>query len=315
MKCSVFSFPSWTSHLHKFASSLYRSGWLVWWLCKASLRPSLFPMFFCIISDLFIIRIIVRDDVNASVFSCRVQFGLFFCPFDCGFRLWALWHVCPFFWPSVSRSCSNLFLCQFALNPLVSFWWIFVEQRESRHTDTSFWQWLVSIHACSNNHRSSALDVHENHIFVSLSKHQNDSEVSENGPPEHGVSSVEEKCFDVCDTHSAPSQASHSSEDCSCNSFLRLLTALYTAVDIGCPSCNLARFLHGKRIQCPPLLIWIFWREFQMVAFVLRSSIYTIQKSPVQRPSRVQAVSLEYSWKNFWCQTDAVDLAFCADLG
>ena len=46
MKNSNFSFPSWTNHLHMVASSLNRSGWLFWWLCKASLRLSYRDFFF-----------------------------------------------------------------------------------------------------------------------------------------------------------------------------------------------------------------------------------------------------------------------------
>ena len=37
-------------------------------------------------------------------------------------------HAWPFFWAIMSKSCGNLFLCQSALNPRMSFWWIDVEQ-------------------------------------------------------------------------------------------------------------------------------------------------------------------------------------------
>ena len=45
MNGSIFSFPSWSNHSHKVATSLNRSVWLVWWLWKASLRPSFCPAF------------------------------------------------------------------------------------------------------------------------------------------------------------------------------------------------------------------------------------------------------------------------------
>ena len=46
MKSSVFWCPSQTKRLHGVDPSLNRSGWLVWWLWRASLRLSLFPIFF-----------------------------------------------------------------------------------------------------------------------------------------------------------------------------------------------------------------------------------------------------------------------------
>ena len=46
---------------------------------------------------------------------------------------------------NVAWSSTDLFLCQSALNPHRSFWWIFVEQCESCHPDPRFRQWLVSI--------------------------------------------------------------------------------------------------------------------------------------------------------------------------
>ena len=58
---------------------------------------------------------------------------------------WKLLHDWLMFWSNMSRSCSNLFLCQSALNPHMPFWWISVEQFQSCHSNPGFRQWLVSI--------------------------------------------------------------------------------------------------------------------------------------------------------------------------
>ena len=62
------------------------------------------------------------------------------------------------------------------------------------------------------------------------------------------------------------------SEEISCDSRLRSLHALCTAVDNGCPSCEISPVLQGNThllslfFECPHLLISIFECEFQMVA-------------------------------------------------
>ena len=146
LKNSIFSFQFWTNHLHRVATSLNRSGWLVWWLCKASLRLSWCPL--CVLHCSTMSSHtgpFVRNKVSASLCSRCVHFCFFFFPLIHGFALNVFRHWWPFFWPNVSKSSSNLFLGQSVLNPHVSFWWIFVEQLESCHTDSGLRQWLVSI--------------------------------------------------------------------------------------------------------------------------------------------------------------------------
>ena len=101
MKSSVFEFPSWTNHLHRVASSLNRSGWLVWRLCKASL------MFFWHGLRFPTIRIIVKNRENASLFSRRAQFGFFFSPFLSGFYAvnFMMYFTVPLAW------CFLVLLC------------------------------------------------------------------------------------------------------------------------------------------------------------------------------------------------------------
>ena len=52
-----------------------------------------------------------------------------------------LWHIWPLFRPNVSRSCCDMFLRQSALNLRIYLWWIFVEQT------------MTCRHPCSNDHR------------------------------------------------------------------------------------------------------------------------------------------------------------------
>ena len=70
MKSSIFSFPSWNTHLHMLAPA---------WTDRATLHgiaeaPPHFRVSRGIVYDLFIIMIIVQSDVNASLFSRSIQF-------------------------------------------------------------------------------------------------------------------------------------------------------------------------------------------------------------------------------------------------
>ena len=98
--------------------NLNRSGWLVWWLCTASLRLSFFPIFFWHCFMIFLPS--VWNKVNASWFSRSVQFGLRFRPYTCGSALWSLltrltsksdnlqkWQPCPVRSPACCLSKSS----------------------------------------------------------------------------------------------------------------------------------------------------------------------------------------------------------------
>ena len=123
------------NHLQKVAPSLGRSGWLVWWLCKASLRPSSLPIFW------HCSRLLHNQDHRPEKSQCLVVVSQ---SFFCGFSLWAFWHVWPFLWPSVSRSCCDLLLCQSALNPQKN---LLVDFRSAKRvTDPWFRHRLISIH-------------------------------------------------------------------------------------------------------------------------------------------------------------------------
>ena len=94
-----------------------------------------------------------------------------------------------------------MFLRQSAFNPQIpsstsrSFWWNFLEQRETCHSDPCMVQTVTCLHPCCNMHRWSRLEVHQG---VSVSEHRHNSEVSENRSSEHGAPSLEEHDADKC---------------------------------------------------------------------------------------------------------------------
>ena len=167
-------------------------------------------------------------------------------------RIW------PFFWPSVSWSCWDLFLRHSALNPDISFSWSFVEKRDTCHTNPWFRQWRVSIHvpiiidgrllkyikACS---------------FFCLWTWIN-SEVSEISPADMDVRPW--SCMIPIYIYNLPYYFRNlvklqdldldlwhpffPSEDLCRESRLRSPPALYTPVDNGCPSCNISPVMHGN---------------------------------------------------------------------
>ena len=116
-----------------------------------------------------------------------------------------------------------------------------------------------------------------------------------------------------------------SSEDLCWDYCLRSLPALYTAVDNGCPSCSISPLLHGKTnsLFLPPLLIWDFLREFQLVFWALR---YRLTKdhqsnfSPRSKriPSIFNACSMNIL-ERLLCRTDAlylgllIEFYFCSE--
>ena len=93
-----------------------------------------------IVRDFLIIRIIVRNRANASVLSRCVQFGFSLPPMDSWLYAVILVTSLTILLANCSWYCCDLFLRQSALNPHISVWWIFVEQRESCHTDPGFRQ-------------------------------------------------------------------------------------------------------------------------------------------------------------------------------
>ena len=143
----------------------------------------------CIVHDFLKIKIVVRNGVDASSFSHGV-------PLISGFALGAFWHASSFLRPNISRSWSNLCLWQSALNPHMSFWWIFVEQFESRHTDPGFRQWLVSINIPIII--DGCLVKYINARFRFVSGHQCTSEASENRPSEHRMLFSEQHASEIC---------------------------------------------------------------------------------------------------------------------
>ena len=134
--------------------------------------------------------------VNASLLSRCVQFCFFFCPCIYGFALKAFRSVWLFFRPNVSKSCSDLFLRQCALNPHMSFWWVLVEIFESCHTDPGCTQWLVSINI-PNNHRWLPHEVDQCSLSF-VSGHQCNSEVLRDRPSEHRVLFLAQHDSDIC---------------------------------------------------------------------------------------------------------------------
>ena len=112
------------------------------------------------IYDFLIIRIIVQNEVNASLFSCRVQFWFFLqliCDHSSG-------QMCP----GLVVTC---FFRQSSLNPHAP-WWIFCSAAGIVSHRSNF-QAVTYRHPCSNNHRWSPFDVHQS-LFFCLSLNINE---------------------------------------------------------------------------------------------------------------------------------------------
>ena len=105
--------------------------------------------------------------------------------------------TCLTFWANVAPSCRDPFLRQSALNPHVSVRWILPERRESCHTpiqgsDSDVSSAMFQIIIGGRLLRCTKA------CFSFVSAHQYNSEVSENRPSEHGVSSLEQHDSDFC---------------------------------------------------------------------------------------------------------------------
>ena len=112
------SFQFWTKLVHRVASSLNRSGWLVWRTLRGIAEALLISFFISgIVQDFLTTRIIVQKGASASSFSRCVQFWFFFCPSLYGFALRAFSQVFTILlakcFPGLAVTC---FLRQSALN-------------------------------------------------------------------------------------------------------------------------------------------------------------------------------------------------------
>ena len=273
------------------------------WLCEASPRPSLFPM--CFWHSSFSSR------SEASLFS-RVRFWFFFCPFLYGSSLKVL-----LTWLSI----RPLF-CQIVLNPNYVLLVYFLLSDPNlitpiQESDSD----LLSKYP--TNHRWSASWSTVKDLFLCVSEHRYNSEISENRSSDHWVSSLEQYDPIFVISHDKP-EILTSFDIWTLDLglllfFWRMLlrfssevasSTLYTAVENGCPSCKISSVLHGEckftvsLENVPSLLIWILWRESQMVEIGFRyNPKITSPTSP-----RVQGVSQEYSRKDFCVELHVFDL-------
>ena len=126
MKRSIFSFPFQTIRVGCIGE-----------FYKTSLKLSLFPISSGVVYDLFITKIIVRNEVSNLVFSSHFLRALH-CELSAIF--------CPFCWSKMSKPSCDLFLRQYAFNLQKPFWWILLSNAKSCHTDAKFGQWLIAIH-------------------------------------------------------------------------------------------------------------------------------------------------------------------------
>ena len=141
------------------------------WLCEASLRPSLFPMCFWH-SSWFPQDQKPRCSLASDFESSSVHFSMTL--------HWKFFDMLEYSFPVLSVRLEPE-LCPSGV--------FFVERSESYHTDPEFRQWLVSKYP--TNHRWSPLEVHQG-LFLCVSEHRYNSEISENRSSEHWVSSLEQ---------------------------------------------------------------------------------------------------------------------------
>ena len=132
------------------------------------------------------------------VFTISSSSGI--CPifrtFICGFAQWTFWHIWVFFfWPDVPWSCRDLVLRESAFGPaympLVDFRWAAGIASHRSTVET-----LTCLPPCSKSDRWSTLEVHQG-FWLFVPQHQWNSEVSENRPSQHGVSSLEQHASNV----------------------------------------------------------------------------------------------------------------------
>ena len=172
-------------HLHRVAASMNRSGWLVWWLCKASLRlssPFFFWSWFPHAQDRL---------------ECSLAESNFFC-FSSGhicmalrWELFMLDHSSGQICPGPVVTC--FFVCLEATCVLLvgSCWATRIVLHRSRV------QTVTCLHPYTNHQRGLPPEVHQCSLSC-VSGHPCNSEVSGKRASEHGVLFSEQHDSDMC---------------------------------------------------------------------------------------------------------------------
>ena len=219
----------------------------------------------------------------------------------------------------MSMSCGNLLLCQSALNPhmsfLVNFRWATRTLSHGSRVQTVIY--LHELHQFSKNHLRLPHEVRQCVSRFSVDINECKSQVSDIRPSEHGVSFSEQHDSDLCNF---PWRSMNlvelrhldldlglffvSAEECCWDSRTRSLSALYTLVDDGWPSCKISPVVHGNttslfllRISTSVDLDLFTW--ISDGGILCGSSVSTIQRSPEQLPPAFKAYPMNIPRRTF----------------